>query len=397
MFRRWVCVGTAFVLFSLATNGQEMTITRLGTAQGGSVDDVTAVYLPKLEKSAKDKVITAVRSGGKLKLIAWHITEGGKIDRLGTADAGSVDRIAAVALPKADMNDIGEFVTAIRSGGKLALISWNSTDGGKTIKRLDTYQGGTVDDITAVAIPKVDAGDKGEKADMVTAVRTGRKLALIAWNISKTGKITRLGTTDAGSVDQIATVVVRKGDRDQLVTAVRSGGDLRMISWHVTREGKIERLATTDAGSVDRLAAVSLPKFGSVGKNDKGDVITAVRTSGHLRMISWYVTDEGKIERLDTADGGSVDDIAEAVVRKGDRDRVFTAVRAGGHLRVIVWHITEGGSIERLATADAGSVDKIAVAALPKNEQQDRGLIVTAVRSGGDLTLISWLVAKAKK
>ncbi len=211
----------------------------LAETDAGTVDRIAAVALPN------GKVVTPVRTGGHLTLIAWKILENGGIERLGTTQAGTVDLISAVVLPN------GNVVTPVNTGGHLTLIAWKVSDDGKQIQRLGTTQAGTVDLISAVALPN---------GNVVTAVRTGGRLTLIAWKISQDGqRIERLGTTQAGTVDLISATVMRNGN---VVTAVRTGGRLTLIAWQILeRGGQVERLGDSgdQAGTVREIHALALP------------------------------------------------------------------------------------------------------------------------------------------
>jgi hypothetical protein len=244
-------------------------------------DSVSSIKVKKECKLPPSSfIVTAVRTDGKLRNIAWQIDGAGNIVRKGSADAGTIDMVDAIYVGE------GYFVTAVRNDGKLRNIAWQINNEGNIVRK-GTADAGTIDMVDAIYV--------GE-GYFVTAVRTDGNLKNIAWQIDSAGNMVRKDTVDAGPINLLDAVYVGEG---YFVTAVRTDG-LRNIAWQIDRAGNIVRKDTVDAGPIDLLDAVYV---------GEGYFVTAVRTDG-LRNIAWQIDRAGKIVRKGTADAGKVSQIS---------------------------------------------------------------------------------------
>jgi hypothetical protein len=270
------------------------------------------------------------------------------------------------------LNDLGFFsLSAVKTAAEnLKLIGWRTGD---TVSRLDD-SGDQAGFVSEIAMTR-------NLNRTVTAVRTGSEtLKLISWSDGSTlNRITRLKDSgDQEVADLIAIQPVGSASSADLVTACRTQGILKLISWNLqsadgafTRLGDSGNQGNRDAG----LNLIALTVHDNV-------VVTAVRTrEGNLKLISWGISPDGAITRLgDSANqGGAVREIAMA--------GSVTAVRTReGNLKLINWGISPNGAITRLGdSGDHGPASKIAISRFSASRY------VTAVRAGnGSLRLIAF-------
>ncbi|HBY80716.1 MAG TPA: hypothetical protein DEG47_27750 [Cyanobacteria bacterium UBA11148] len=310
------------IVWDISSDGK--TVTRLGdSGNQAGVSDIIAVASLSL-----GRVITAVRTAaGNLKLICWGIFDGGKtVTRLGDSgnQAGITDFISVTSVGSSQV------VTAVRTNEKtLKLIVWDVSNNGKTIARL----GDTTNQPISIKNTIVTSVGLGRVA---TTIRTeDGKLKVIVWDISPDGKtVIRLGDSgdQAGATEIIAVAAL---GFDRVATAVRTeAGNLKVIVWGISPNGEtVTRLgdSSSQAGATDMIAIASL---------GSDQVATAVRTKeGNLKIIVWGVFDDGEsIARLGDSgsQAGAIDAIALMSLAKG---QVATAVRTQGNLKLIAWEI----------------------------------------------------------
>lgn len=245
------------IVWDVLANG---AIRRVGTP-ADTDRTATAGAISRLAITAlgTSRVVTAVRDGaGKLRLIVWDVDQAGRVSRVGdstpgfgTALAGAVRNVAITSLGEARV------VTAVRDGdGKLRVIAWGVSENG-FLTRLGTGTAGAIHEVAVVA-----TSDR----QVVTAVRGGgRRLKLIAWEIAADGQVLRQPPPDDGGgvIGEVAAAPVilsqAPGQDPLVVTALRdSDGDLMLISFLVSPDGAIQRRFKVQAGDASRVAIAAL-------------------------------------------------------------------------------------------------------------------------------------------
>lgn len=324
------------------------------------------------------RVVTVVRSSGKLQLIAWDVgADGATVQRRGAAEAGSVKEIAACYA------GLGIIATAVKTDSDiLKVILWKLDKQGNITRAQDksAEKVGSVVSICRVGMSLV-----------ATAVTTSAgDLKVDIWVVRAAGKIGSRGSATAGgAVSRIALAeswrldITEDGDDNidygQFTTALRDNdGKLKLVHWARDGDGEqIIRLADAQAGEVDDIALCALPPR---------TMVSAIRDgSGELQLMSWMLNDAGlAIDRWDTAQAGKVSEIAICVAGV---DLVVTAVRTEqGDLKVILWRsLANGAELVRIADATAGTASQISVC------QVAPGLLATAVRdNSGNIKVVAW-------
>ncbi len=246
------------LLLSFVEATSAFCFTRLGTAPAGGISEISAVA------ATPDRIVTAMRDGSNdLRLIAWDADVDGNLIRRGTGTAGTISQIALAAA------SAGRVVAAMRDGSNdLRLIAWDVDTNGNLTRRGTATAGS----ISQIAIAAVSA------TRVIAAMRDGSNdLRLIAWDVDTNGNLTRRGTATAGSISEVSIVAMGV---DRVVTAIRDGSnDLRLIAWDVDANGNVTRRSTGTAGAISRVSIVAL------GAQRVG---TAVRDgSSNLRLITW--------------------------------------------------------------------------------------------------------------
>jgi hypothetical protein len=347
-------------------------LVRQSSASAGTVHRLAAVAI------GGGRLVTAVRDGsGNLKVIAWGIgPDGSSVERLGSASAGTGQEVAA------SFAGLGLVATAVRTAtGTLKVILWKVDEAGQVTRAGDGSAGAIG---SALSICRVGLGL------VVTSVITGEgNLKVIAWSVTASGEITRQADATAGAVSRIASAEswplrvtddgLESNTYGQLTTAVRdSAGNLKLIHWAITKNGKsITRLADSIAGAVDDIAMCPV-----VART----LVTAVRdASGRLKLITWALDDAGlAIERWDSTSGGEVTEIAACTA---GLDLFTTALRtAAGDLQLVVWQtLADGAETIAVASGVAGSASLVSVCQIAPR------VLATPVRDGaGNLKVIAW-------
>jgi hypothetical protein len=323
------------------------------------------------------RLITAVRSSGRLRVMVWQIDGAGPVTLLGDS------RDAAGEVSEIDVTVARRVVTACRTErGTLLLISWDVDANGAVSRVRDSGTlAGEASQISIVALPD---------ERLVTACRNGAgDLLLICWRLEADGSFTRLADTEgvAGAVSEIALTAFTD---DRVVTSVRDGaGKLKVILWSVSRSGVFSRRGDS-ANSAGNATLVRAAKWG------REYLITSVRDgSGDLLLISWRIPPEGSVERV--ADSAQQAGRIEHNALMSLPDGVVSAIRDGsGQLLLISWKMDDGGNIVRRGDSgsQAGSSCR-AVVALPGPAVPDINgyavSMITAARTGSDrLRITTW-------
>lgn len=147
-----------------------------------------------------------------LKLYVWDISSKGNITTLGDSgfQAGKATVIRSEYLDP-------HLITSGRAGnGRLKLIAWQISDDGKTITRISDSgeQAGIINDNALMSL----------SGKLVSAVQTSSdNLKLISWHLGSTGTFTRIG--DSGpTTDEVSQITLSKeavNRHNHIATAVR--------------------------------------------------------------------------------------------------------------------------------------------------------------------------------
>ena len=257
------------------------------TATGGfaRVADKVAGKITALDmattRGPNRKAVTAVRlqTNGNLKVIAWDLkfTPSGKasIVRLGDADAGAV---SAVSISRSK-NFNGVF-TAVRTGGNLRVIPWKLSSDGKVFTRRAHASAGAID-------PYVDVAPLAQGVAVAVRKPDGR-LRVVTWSANSSGDIGPLRSArNAHGTWQLKLLTAPNGGSN-LTTVMRAeNGKLYLIGWAVDGNGRnLRRLGTSSAGSITALSADVVSRS-YPGLDPRDMILTAVRTSGKLKLITW--------------------------------------------------------------------------------------------------------------
>lgn len=196
----------------------------------------------------------------------------------------------------------------------------------------------------------------------------------------------RKNNSDAlpGEVSEIAAV---RGT-GQIITAVRTSSNLKLISWRASASGPITKLADSgnQAGAASHIDIVQGRK-----------IITASRTGdGNLKLVSWDVDpDTGAITRA--GDSGSQAGTASRIkIALLTMTRFVTASRSGsGRIKLISWSLQFDGSLRRLAdSGDAGDpVAELSLLRLNTVGGSIHNFVTPIIDPAGNLKVIRWNVS----
>lgn len=338
--------------------GQGFTLDRLGGVEAGAISAASLVRV------GHRRLVSAVITAGRLKLIVWDVSEDGStIARRGDALAGDVTLVSAVHV------GLDQVATAVRlTDGRLKVILWRITPEGEVERRGSSVLG-PVDQVSACRI--------GVRY-LATCVRNGAgNLQVIVWQVFPDGTLEQKTSHEAGPVNEVSATT---SGSFGVVTAVRDTSDaLKILAWQISLDADTITLqGTASAGKVTSISNVHL---------DSEVLTTSVRLpSGILRVISWHVNDLGVIRRQSHSDGSAVNELSS--VRMGTGHMVTACSGPGGNLVLDLWGCEEGGgSLEQKSTIAGDVASKPSVARAGTRE------LVTAVRNGsGNLQLDVWKV-----
>ncbi|MEM9217279.1 MAG: hypothetical protein AAGD25_23435 [Cyanobacteria bacterium P01_F01_bin.150] len=346
--------------------------------QAGVISEIATTYSGFGNRNLR--TITAVRTDdNRLKLISWQVNGDGSMTR--TGDSGNQ---AGEAL-KIDISGDGiwrdgKLVTAIRTtNGALKLISWQRDEVGNITRLGDS--GNQSGDISMVKIDEVHPDI------YVTAIRTAQgRLKLITWRLNSDGSLTRLSDSGnlAGDVSEIALHGSDWREPQTITTAVRdSQGKLKLITWGVSENGKITRLR--DSG--DQVGEARMIQL--VGATEDY-MVTSLRTaSGQLKLITWD-RDLNRVSDSSNQAGGNNPNGLNALMPHPHNDTVVSAVRTNnGRLKLINWYVTSSGQLVR-ANDSGNAAGEASLIALEGHAGVETP-IVTAIRTQENrLKLITW-------
>jgi hypothetical protein len=191
----------------------------------------------------------------------------------------------------------------------------------------------------------------------------------------------------AGAVTHIAGTCVQS----TLLTAVRTGGNLKLISWGIDAQNAVQRLGDSgsQAGAVDDLCVAG---FLSLDQSTLRFIITAVKNgSGNLEVISWRLNTDNSITRMGTFTGGAVGELAittfQLTTTAGIGGFVTATTDSGGNLVVTSWKVLSDGTIQQLASANAGAASRVAIIDIANDL-----VATTCVTGSGIEKVITWRV-----
>lgn len=309
--------------------GYDGTVTRLGSAEGGSTTKVEIAALADTDKLELDpdgilkphghRFVTAARTeAGGLKVTVWDVDKDGNITRRGSGETGEIQGEFAVAT-----FSTYRVVTAVHdSSGRLKLVSWHVSPNGSVQRLKDAL----AEEVGHIALATYDPypPSNGALATVVTtAGKSAGKLEVIAWGIDASGGFQRLGSIEGGPVKDVVAATL---SHRRIVTAARNAANgLDVQTWDFDAQGHVSLHASGHAGEIGRLGLTTL---------NAARVITAVSDSaGNLKLIVWDAIDD--VVRLGDAQAGTVGLIS--VVPLGS-DWIATPVStAAKTLKVIAW------------------------------------------------------------
>ena len=275
------------------------------------------------------------------------------------------------------------FVTVVRDANNYGVLVWEVAYDG-AVKVLGRAAGGPTTRVAVTAIP--NAMPKFGHTVFVTAARTeAGQLKVTAWDVDKAGGITRQGSAETGGIRGEFAIASAFGLT--FVTAVRDSTDrLTLISWWLTANRSIERLETARAEEVRQIALATYDSYPPA----VFPIVTAVTTpsrmqTNDLKLIAWRVDEAGVFSRAGDVKGGPVSNVAAVSL---SHRRIVTAARSlQSQLELRTWDFDQQGQIsEHAANEPTGLGDgEFGVATL------NAAHAITAVPDGGGrLTLISW-------
>ena len=337
-----------------------------GLASGGLASDL---HITRTRH--RQLVTTLIAGNGKLKLIAWHVDEYGKITRKGDIETlGEATRVEVASM------GLGILVTAVRtSSGLLKMILWEVDDTGN-ITRMGSY--GYSSQVTDIGIARVGP------EYLLTGIRTDAgELRMLAWETSVRGWIKLLAEASGGEHSFLSMAPIQTKSR--AVTVMRNeAGNLKLISWFLyKKQEEVFELLRSDedwGGGTFNIAALGL---------DTDRLVTAIRTStNHQKLIVWHTGSDGTLIRSGDVTANQI--VHHEAARLGT-DIIGTAsVTSGDHrLDLAVWKVSPDGSIveKRLNTGPLFQVIDVAIT------QVDWGKIAVAVTDKkGKLLLMIWSV-----
>jgi|GEM_PF-1416812 len=333
------------------------------------------------------KYLLAAFSLSALLLGLFRPAHAESIERLDDASGGAIESVRAVYVA-------GKVVTAVRTGeGELKVIAWSLSDSG-SLARLGEATAGAIG-------PDYDIAATGANAVVTAVADAAGELKLIEWSMSRNGsQINRGWEASAGAVDQIE---LERVNGNMVISAVSDGaGNLKLIAWDA---GSGERMGDAGAGAVSRIAMSRAGNCGGSPYVSDSNLVTAVRdAAGELKLISWCSYGQGQVAgtivRKSDVSAGAVSEFdlvyhdLEALYPASAKVLTTPVRDSAGEMRVIVWHLGTDYAqfFSRIGHAQAGAIGAVSGASLPSPGAFDDRL-VTAVSDGdGNLKVISWVL-----
>jgi len=310
---RTIRAGLLLLILCAAIPGapSEGTITKIGTATGVAVSQVSVTYLKS------NWVVTAVAgSNAYLQLDSWQYTASGIVHEFTRTTAQPISRVGIASISSSRV------VTAIvTSDGNLQINVWTVNSAGAIVTE-GLYVAGAAQ---TVDIAKLSSHR------VVTAIKDGNgNLNLQVWGIGSTGVVTPLGSATDIAVSRASVAAI--SNRQFVTAAENSAGNLQLGSWAVDGGGNISHQADATKGSITRVGVSSWETSGEIG--------TAVRNgSGNLELFDWAVDPSTGAFTLNASrSGGAVDNNIALSTMGGSTGELFTAAEdSSGKLSVAAW------------------------------------------------------------
>lgn len=206
------------------------------------------IVLERCTQSDFSGIVAAMRDGdGHLRLRSWEIDDQGKLSRRGLLALDT--RVTAVSVTSLFSGEFFDgLVVAVRDGnGRLQVLTFDISDGGRDISLRDRVVEGEVADVA------IESLSPGRDACIVALRDSDGNLRVIRYDIDGNGSIQRRGHSIGGSVREIA--VSRAHGLDWgAVVAMRDGQEnLRIIPFEAMGD-RMLRLGGVTAGQASHIA-----------------------------------------------------------------------------------------------------------------------------------------------
>jgi len=233
----------------------------------------------KIEKLSADRIVMARQPvGGKFTVSVWDVE--GDDDLPAKATATAMGNGPAALFDVAVLSKT-RFVTAVTTGGKLKVIVWDvSLDGEGNVTKITRGKDlQTADGANQIAVAATSVANQ-----FAVATRTANgKLGLYYFDIAAGGDVGLTASTTGDAVTLVSLILFK---RSSMATAVRTAeGKLRFTAWSLDSKGAIKRGGQFD----DPLGDVTALALTRIGENRAG---AAVRTpAGKLKLVLWRATE----------------------------------------------------------------------------------------------------------
>lgn len=332
----------------------------------------------------EQRVVTAVVTGGKVRLVVWRVEGDGSLTRL--FDSGCAGQLAkSVGIARCgSMTLAGPAgwpvpLFAVAAGYRETWVSFYAVDRDGIVGPFKSLAGVNINS-NEIRAPRSMAAHTEEVAHFVMRDTSDRLcLAGFRW-VPKDhyGKGPLFTGQTADTHPTVAAFAATRLSNTRLVTISqpKDGSRAKVCVW---AEGRNPWGTTPGAkNSVFDLVHDSGDKLGRAGRvavaapeNGTGHFLTAYQTASNgirrLRLRTWSSTVTGLHPLNVTGELAPVRDLDVAVLRgfRGGGYRAVTATQeADDRLKVISWNISGEGAISQLAEAEAGNVDGVRVVRL---------------------------------
>lgn len=227
--------------------------------------------------------------------------------------------------------------------------------------------------------------------DSLTAVGDStERLKLITWRVPNDHppSIERLNDSgqQAGVIGGLSLIRVFS-TFDRYVTAVAAEGGEKLISWNVTADGNVHRMEDSGSSGLKAINGIT-----AVGRDDFFNVVTGIwDIDKRLRLRTWRMNEGGHFDfHHDSGNQAGLVQAPPALVGLGNGIVLSAVVTQASNLKLITWMVDNEGSLVRVGHSgnSAGQIT-----ALPAAIELWRDVVVTAVRdSNTRLRLITWHV-----
>jgi hypothetical protein len=271
-------------------------ITRAGDSSAAIPHPGTADLIaitPALSEFRQPIFVTALRNGsGNLELISWRLESSGAFTRLADSgsQAGGVDSVSVTSVGgNLVVTAVQTTHSILQSHGKLKLIAWQVSQGGAKITRIgdENHLYGEAGEVSEVAIAPI-SGFSG----VLTAVKNGSgNLEVIAWGVDAVTGFKRLADNqtppnNAGTASHIA--ITHAGNlQERYLTSMRRGsGDLELIAFDFTpnTNSPVKRVGDHGSAQGNDVTETALAHLAD------GRAIVADRLRSFLNVQLWRLT-----------------------------------------------------------------------------------------------------------